>query len=272
MIVMEFGGGLGNQMSQYAMLKLLESKYPNTKIYGNISIYKKTQVHNGFELENIYGKGIDIKYWGSCIDKVKFLCHKTYCQKYMSGYPIDETLFNLPVNKHNYKICGTFHNYDYSSIRDTLMDDFVFPPILDEKNKECLNEIQKTNSVSVHLRRGDYVDIGLDICGKEYYNKAMEIVEGKLRDIVYYVFSDDEKEAKIMFGDKKNVVYVTHNKGTNSYRDMQLMSKCKHNIIANSTFSYWGAWLNSNEEKIVIRPRMQTPTRATWEVKDWILV
>lgn len=89
------------------------------------------------------------------------------------------------------------------------------------------------------------MDAGLDICGKEYYNKAMEIMEQKLGNVVHYVFSDDEKEAKIMFGDKKNIVYVTHNKGKNSYRDMQLVSNCKHNIIANSTFSYWGGKVKS---------------------------
>ena len=259
-------------MSQYAMMKLLENYYTNTKVLGDISIYNKREIHNGFELNEIFGSNIKMEYFEGLVNKVRFAHHKTYSQDYASGYPEDATLFQLLVDRYNYRVQGTFHNYNYETIREMLIHDFTFPELSDEVNRHYLEQIRRTNSCSVHLRRGDYVKLGLDICGSEYYSRAMEIVEQKVNDVIYYVFSDDAKEARLMFGEKENVVYVTSNRDKKSYIDMQLMSNCKHNIIANSTFSYWAAWLNCNRDKVVIRPKMQTATRETWKVKDWILL
>ena len=139
-------------------------------------------------------------------------------------------------------------------------------------NEMIKEKIRNTNSVSIHVRRGDYCQLGLDIVGKEYYKKALDIIFSKVVEPQVFVFSD--ADVKDMFCDLKNINlnYITTNKKEKSFVDMYLMSECKHNIIANSTFSYWGAWINNNPEKIVIRPKMQTKDRETWKVQDWILL
>jgi hypothetical protein len=122
-----------------------------------------------------------------------------------------------------------------------------------------LKNINTTTSVSIHIRRGDYlsskfVDGFSNICTIDYYNRSIDKIKSNLDLPVFFVFSDDQEWVKqnIII---KNAFYLNHNIGKNSWQDMYLMSKCKHNIIANSSFSWWGAWLNSNNQKIVIAPK-----------------
>ena len=92
------------------------------------------------------------------------------------------------------------------------------------------------------------------ICSIDYYRKAIKIINSKIDDPVYFVFSDDIDWCKQNLKIKHRVYFIDWNKGRDSYKDMVLMSKCKHNIIANSSFSWWGAWLNNNPQKLVIAP------------------
>ncbi len=122
---------------------------------------------------------------------------------------------------------------------------------------DIAEEISQTNSVSIHIRRGDYLlENGAIEMG--YYSKAIrkleQIEELSEDEFDFYVFSDDERFAKEIFGKIKNYHIIDGNTGNKSYRDMQLMSLWKHNIVANSTFSFWGAYLNKNSDKVVIAP------------------
>ena len=118
--------------------------------------------------------------------------------------------------------------------------------------------MQLNNSVSIHVRRGDYLNgyyfetLG-KICDIDYYKRAIALINKEVNDPYFYIFSDDPgyvaENLKI-----ENATYVDFNRGRDSWQDMYLMSQCKHNIIANSTFSWWGAWLNTNLNKIVIAP------------------
>jgi hypothetical protein len=116
--------------------------------------------------------------------------------------------------------------------------------------------IEESESVSIHVRRGDYVNNPKvneyhGSLQSDYYLKAIEVINNKVSDSKFYIFSDDiEWVRDNMFGDL-NAVFV---KTTSDEEDMYLMSKCKHNIIANSSFSWWGAYLNSNESKLVVAP------------------
>ncbi|NCQ11249.1 MAG: alpha-1,2-fucosyltransferase, partial [Bacteroidetes bacterium] len=114
-----------------------------------------------------------------------------------------------------------------------------------------------SNSVSLHIRRGDYVDnkyfaqIPL-----EYYYNSIELIENKFPNSSYYVFSDNLNWVKNNFKTNVNLHFVDANDSSTDFMELYLMSKCNHNIIANSTFSWWGAWLNKNPDKIVIAPKV----------------
>ena len=127
-------------------------------------------------------------------------------------------------------------------------------------NLTISEQIAKCNSVSLHIRRGDYVS-NLEankthgFIGIEYYNKAISFIHEQILQPHFFVFSDDIAWARENLGLIINVVFINHNQGRSSFEDMRLMSLCKYNIIANSSFSWWGAWLNTAPDKIVITPK-----------------
>ena len=170
-------------------------------------------------------------------------------------------LLSLPDNSY---INGYFQTEKYfSSIRDTILKDFTLTEPLSPKNQEMLDNIKNSSAVSLHIRRGDYVALQdiYELCSLDYYKSAVEHMLNNVKNPHFFIFSDDipwvEENLKI------NAPYtlVNINDIPRGYFDMWLMKHCKHNIIANSSFSWWGAWLNENPEKIVIAPK-------TWVKKD----
>lgn len=141
---------------------------------------------------------------------------------------------------------------------DEMRRHFRFPEITDDRNRRLADEIMSCNSVSLHVRRGDYLSgLYADMfvaLGREYYEKAAGYIKGKVREPRFFIFSDDPGFVREEFAWLDNKCIVTGNEGNDSFRDMQLMSLCRHNIIANSTFSQWGALLNGNEEHITVYP------------------
>ena len=176
------------------------------------------------------------------------------------------------------KICyrGCWQNEAYFKIiEQDIRNDFTFILPLKDQNIELAAYILNTNSVSIHVRRGDYLQEPLlaGICEEEYYNKAIVCMNNLVLNAQYIVFSNDIHWCKqhLKFS---NARYVDWNRGLDSYVDMQLMSLCKHNIIANSTFSWWGAWLNKNLSKKVIAPQKWVNNNqfdtSTITPADWI--
>jgi hypothetical protein len=144
------------------------------------------------------------------------------------------------------------------------------------KTQKLAETLIRENSVSVHLRRGDYMYSGNiavfgNICTSEYYKKALKYIKERVENPFFCVFSDDLQYATEHLN-LPNAVYVNWNQGVNSWEDMYLMSKCKHNIIANSTFSWWGAWLNTNPEKMVLCPPkyINSENSVDFYPHDWI--
>ena len=121
-------------------------------------------------------------------------------------------------------------------------------------NTKVKEKILNSNAVSIGVRRGDYVKLGVIICDIEYYKKAINLIDKKLDNPIFYIFSDDIQWCRknIKLSDKH--FFVEANKDT-PFENMELMSLCKHNIISNSTYEWWGAFLNKNEKKIVIYPK-----------------
>lgn len=169
-----------------------------------------------------------------------------------------DTVMHLDPKK-DYYISG-YWSYEafYKDRLERLRDELMIPEPTDDMNKKFLDEINCCNSVSIHMRRGDYLlpeNAGrFKLLGKEYYDSAIKYIKERISNPRFFIFSDDIEYAKKVFSDIENTVYVSCNSGFNSYRDMQLMSACQNNIIANSTFSQWAALLNKNKDSIIIYP------------------
>ena len=170
----------------------------------------------------------------------------------------------------------------YHDILPLLREKIRFPKSQNPENARAAERMERENSVSVHIRRGDYLDpenAGMfgGICTDEYYETAMNQVREQLPDARFYMFSDDPAYLKKHFRGTEYTI-VDWNHGADSFYDCWLMSHCRANICANSTFSFWGARLNPRTDKLMIRPakhkNSQTidPERmhALWE--DWVLV
>ncbi|MDO4188677.1 MAG: alpha-1,2-fucosyltransferase [Lachnospiraceae bacterium] len=180
-----------------------------------------------------------------------------------------DAVMNLDTSK-DYYITGYFiEEKFYSKIIDRVREKLLFPVISEEWNLEYADKISNCDSVSIHVRRGDYLsDLYKDkflTLGKEYYEKAVEYVtnyingvaqaENRAADIRFFIFSDDAEFVMKEFDWIKNKTIITGNTQEKSFRDMQLMSMCRHNITANSTFSQWGALLNQSPNHITIYPK-----------------
>lgn len=176
--------------------------------------------------------------------------------------------------------CGFWQTEKYFlDIEHEVREAFTFnPKLLSQQTKQFEVQIRNTNSVSVHIRRGDFLtreNIFLygNICCLDYYKKAIEKMVGIVPLSRFFVFSNDVDWCKKHL-EFCNPIYVDCNKREDSWQDMYLMSQCKHNIIANSSFSWWGAWLNKNPQKVVIFPSKFMNQGLSQDIisKSWIKI
>lgn len=146
----------------------------------------------------------------------------------------------------------------YADILETLRRQIRFPESREVRNRETMEEMADQTAVSIHVRRGDYLDavnasMFGGICTEAYYDTCIRYVKERYPEAVFYVFSDDEEYVRARYHGPEFRI-VDWNRGKDSFYDIQLMSSCRHNICANSTFSFWGARLNENPEKLMLRP------------------
>ena len=128
---------------------------------------------------------------------------------------------------------------------------------LKQQTIETVAYMKSVHAVSIHFRRGDYVGNAVHETDKTvYYKEAMELIESKVENPVYFLFSDDIPWVKENFTTSFETHYIDFNDASTNFEDLKLMSSCQHNIMANSSFSWWGAWLNSNPNKTVIAPKL----------------
>lgn len=273
MDVIVISNGLGNQMSQYALyLKKRSLKQSVTFIFDE----RCQSIHNGFELKNVFG----IDYNNGIIKKILFKFFRVLlAEKYifisrpiiillnLCGIKLIKENTNYDFNDNLLKahkgICfyfGGWHSEKYfNSITSEVKSAFEMSFSADDNyNLNLVNMISSSNSVSIHIRRGDYMskenyETFGSVCTKEYFEKAISLIHEKIENPVFFIFSNDFEWVKQHFN-SNNIVHVDGNKGCNSWKDLLLISKCKHNINSNSTFSWWGAWLNPYETKIIITP------------------
>ncbi|WEK36537.1 MAG: alpha-1,2-fucosyltransferase [Candidatus Pseudobacter hemicellulosilyticus] len=263
--VIRFSGGLGNQMFHYALYKALEKKFPGNRVLADVSLYTSNTIHNGFELERIFGvhlrhatendvlaaRNVGTTLTGRAVRKL-LGSKQTFLHDVPTG-PFQPEALQTSGNR--YYIGAWQSDQYFSKIADLIKSDFFFQIPLDNHNSRLAQELDETASVGVHIRRGDYINNPdfLHVCGDDYYLQAISLMAEKLDNPRFYIFSNDIDWCKANLKGL-DTVFVDWNTGADSYRDLQLMSLCKHNIIANSTFSWWSAWLNNNDHKLVIAP------------------
>lgn len=267
MIVTKIIGGLGNQMFQYAAGRSL-ALANGIQLKLDISGFSTYALHNGYELDLFH---IDAKIAtpeevfmlaGSQSRIPQFIRRKLRLTKSShileAGKALGPSFFEIKAPAY---LEGYWQSYEYlEPFESQIRRDFTFKGALVGRNLETAERITNSNAVSVHIRRGDYVTNQTfaklhGFVGIDYYSSAIQRIREEVSSPTFFIFSDDLDWARANLGLGEDAVFVSHNTGRSSFEDMRLMSMCNHNIIANSSFSWWGAWLNGNRGKIVIAPR-----------------
>jgi len=292
-------GGLGNQMFQYAFALTLKERFPDEDIYIDTSHFRylfikrwvRISLHDGLEVDHVFPNA-NLKtaspfqlmkvtwYIPNFILNVKI---RPFLPK-RSSEIIQKTNDYFAYNPSVYDKQGDVY-YDgiwesvsyYLPYQEKIQQVFAHPEPNDT-NRNYIRFMEEQNSVGVHIRRGDYLNgtTFYGICDLDYYKKAVNrILEDKLKH-VFYIFSNDikwcEENIKPIMGENE-VILVTENTGKNSCWDMFLMTHCKDLIIANSSFSWWGAFLNKKVNR-VIAPKTWARRDAEFDIWDpkWIRI
>ena len=249
MKILYFGGGLGNQIFEYAFYLKLKEKFPNKKIRGIYFNSKFKEHKGGFEIEKIF----KVKFPKTSLT-AKILILIIYFIKKI--YP-KTTLCSLHNTKVNWDaIVFNAFKSDLSFYNDRK-NWLEFKPIsLSKRNEDIITKMHNSNSIALHVRRNDYlspqyIHILGNIATEAYYKNALDIIYNKYKNPHFFIFSDDIKWCKEHLNLPITTTFIDWNTGKNSYIDLFLMTHVKCNIIANSTFSYWGAYLNKNNPMVI---------------------
>lgn len=269
-LIVAFSHGLGNQMFQYAIYRNLLERGKNVK--ADLSAYIKPDMMP-FELSKVFPM-VELERCDPN-EKEKYL-KEGHARVYIEEPPrgLVKMTFRPELLEMESGYIEGFHcSYRYPEmIRAELQEAFGFPYQQNEALCEWKKRLEQEETVAVHIRRGDFLDpkysreIG-NICTEEYYKKAIGYLKDRHPNALFCFFSNDLEWVKSNIKEE-NSIYIEKGMFTGYYDwyDMFLMSVCKHNIIPNSTFGWWGAWLNRNPDKIVIAPKKW---RSRWEAQDW---
>lgn len=282
-------GGLGNQMFCYAFALALKNKY-NEEVLLDISHFNHYNLHNGFQINDIFKN-----------DLIKIASKKEISKltSYIPHYKLSRILRKLlPIKSKEYiesrdyiydgeamNVAGDCYYEGYwqsphyfKNIESDVKRIFTFPTT-EGDNKKLENIILDTNSISIHIRRGDYLNAKSfkGICELDYYREAIALMNSKVDNPYYFIFSNDinwcvENLTEILNTDR--VKFVSHNVGKESYWDMYLMSCCKNMVIANSSFSWWAAYLNRSVSPIIVAPKRWVNRNYNTQIliDKWLLI
>lgn len=270
MIIVYLKGGLGNQMFQYAFGRHLVEIH-QTQMKMDISAYDYDGLIEyalePFNMQDSFASPDEIKKLtetkqSSFSNRLYsiFHSHQKRPNSFIQWNKIDynPNMLKLPDGVY---LEGYWQSEKYFiGIEQIIRDDFTLKETQTGKNKEVAEHILSSESVSIHIRRGDYIDSPIvgnsqDACSLDYYHRCIDEISQKTSNPVFFVFSDDIEWCRKSLKLSSPAVYVDHNGFDKGYEDMRLMSQCRHNIVANSTFSWWAAWLNNNKENLVYAPQ-----------------
>lgn len=284
MIIIRQQGRLGNQLFQYGLYRSLEEmgKLVFLDCEHPINLSEKNQLDLFPKVNYRKADREESEKIGNCKRNLyNRIYRKLKCPPKKSHYMEKEgDDLSVLVQLEDRYLDGFWQSEKYFlGIRDRLLQELEFPKLEDKKNLEWIERMREINSVSIHVRRGDYVSPKYiknygGICTAEYYQRAIQYIERKVLDPYFFIFTDEPEWIEQNFELPENMLCIANNKERNSYIDMQLMSNCKHNIIANSSFSWWGAWLNQNEDKIVVMPSKWQNSRENRDIvcQGWICI
>lgn len=304
MLMVRISQGLGNQMFQYAFGECLKEKYEVSVYYdcsfiankvsgrvmrsvndifvnpfeiANLSMVRKISGRRIFRIPVLYDFLMKNEQWFQLLNGITWKIRNK-----KSSILIQEpdywdisaefisSVQNLKIaDDKDYYFNGFWESTEYIKRHRSFLQKRFQLKISDNLDKDILKKIVDNDAVSIHIRRGDYItksnnEICFNLCTKEYYDRAIQIIKERIENPLFVVFSDDIPFAKsLLLGEE--CIFVEGNK---DYEDLFLMSQCKHNIIANSTFSFWGAFLNSYAEQHVVAPRIHYVKKNQGEWKE----
>ncbi len=271
MTIVRLMGGIGNQMFQYAVGRAV-AKRNNEQLKLDVSYFEQDplrnyQLHHFSIAESIASSGEIARVTGRGDSLKKRALHRMerlllpYYKRSMFEARVDCFDPNVLLARKNVYLSGYWQSEKYfKNIEAIIRQDFAFRYGPDAKNQKIAKAIANCNSVSLHVRRGDYVSNPkfyrkFGVCSLDYYQRAVANMAEKVSTPHFFVFSDDLEWARDNLKLQHAITVVDHNDADKACEDLQLMSLCKYHIIANSSFSWWGAWLCSFPEKIVIAPK-----------------
>jgi len=245
-------GGLGNQMFQYSVARRLALKH-GTKVKIDLA---------WLETEGKKADAIRVYELGAFKIEAGFYKPKLFSKPRLvheNQFKFDPTVLELPDNV---LLQGYWQSYKYFEDQaDQIRKDFTFKTVAEGVNAKILKEIKQTTAVSIHIRRGDYLTSKASsqfhgTQSLEYYRTAVGELTKKVKSPHFFVFSDEPAWCKQNLKFDFPTTYAENNSANSGHEDMRLMSACQHHILANSSFSWWGAWLNPNPSKLVIAPKL----------------
>lgn len=269
-------GGLGNQMFQYALFLRLKHDNPDAQLKLDVHSFRGYNHHHGYQLDHAFGVDAPM----ASVSEISRLAypyvHYRLWQVMSRVFPRRSTMCNEPADgRFLPEALDTQHDayYDgywlderyFASIAPEVRSAFT-PAAIDPRNTDVIHALDAELSISLHVRRGDYVNHPLysGICDIDYYRRAIAEIDRQLTlrnvdttAIHYYIFSNDPEWCRVHILpllEGRRHTFVDWNTGSASHLDITLMSHCRHHIIANSSFSWWGAWLNPSTDKIVVCP------------------
>ncbi len=287
MVIVRIWEGLGNQLFQYAYARSLKERGYDVALdvereYESCVGERKGITQRPCIIQNFY---ITIPF----VDAEKmwqygYLSHNNLLNKFVYSlackgmwiYPFceeenaffNEKSYNPPKNGY---LKGWYQSEKYfENIRDILLNELSLTRV-PQLDPELEKYISSSRSVSIHIRRGDYLKIGMAL-NEIYYERAIKIIKEYCDSPIFIVFSDDINWVRKHISFPDEVIYVSDSGKYTDYEELYLMSLCQHNIISNSTFSWWGAWLNKNKEKKVIAPSKWLTSQKGIVPEDWIVV
>ena len=292
MIIVRLIGGLGNQMFQYATARRLAEKH-STILKLDVTGFEEYKLHRyslqcfqaweylatQTEIELIKGnQNIFSRLKRKVISKLDTKPPKNSCL-IEKQFHFDADILESP---NNVLLDGYWQSEKYfADITDILRREFVIKYHQDIQSQKFADSIQSAEAVSLHVRRTDYVQNALTnkihgTCDQDYYDCSVRYIAERVTNPHFFIFSDEPQWARDNLKLDFPMTIVDCNDASRNYEDLRLMSMCKHNIIANSSFSWWGAWLNPNLDKLVIAPQkwFNDETRNTKDIipERWIKI
>lgn len=274
MIIVKLMGGLGNQMFQYAAARSLALEKSTWVYLDPAFLYEDAKgrwTQREYELDVF-----NIQYKFERSGRINFLRRldtSSFWRRLSKTvlWPFPFQHFAEPDSKfhpeiftysRNTYLYGYFQSEKYFiKHQETIRSDFSFLDPPKGKNAEMLDRIRSVNAISVHVRRGDYATLKAanefhGMMGLEYYKAGTEYIMNKINGAPeFFIFSDEPEWVKANLSVPGKAEYIDWNSGKSSFEDLRLMSNCRHHVIANSSFSWWGAWLNPHKDKIVVAPK-----------------